>query len=252
MERGRAARALALLPIGALVALATSRAAPPGAGPAEVLAFQGLGTEILLLCVALAGASLGSAPLASRLGLGPGALALRWQALLVLGTVAASHGLDGVLELSGLGSDGALAQIDAALAGVRGRALWLALLGVGLAPGISEELLCRGLVQRGLATRLGPALAILLGALFFGALHGERVHAVFASALGLYLGAAAQLAGSVRVAIACHATNNLLAVAVAALVPGAPLVTPASTAAGFGVALLCLLAAWRHGRGTAA
>src|SRR5262249_43121251 len=160
------------------------------------------GTEIFLLCVALAGAGLGGAPRLARLGLGPGALALRWQALLVLGALAASHGLDGLLEISGLRRDGVLAQLDLALAGIRGRELWLALLCVGIAPGVAEELLCRGLVQRGLASRLGPALAIALAALLFGALHADLVHAAFATALGLYLGIAAQLARSVRLAIA--------------------------------------------------
>jgi membrane protease YdiL (CAAX protease family) len=247
MERRGIARALALLLLGAGAGVATSRLAAGDAAPADVLSLQSLGTEIFLLCVALAGAGLGAAPRFARLGLGPSALALRWQALLVLGAVAASHGLDGLLEISGLRRDGALAQLDLALAGIRGRELWLALLCVGVAPGVAEELLCRGLVQRGLASRLGPALAIPLAALLFGALHADLVHAAFASALGLYLGIAAQLAGSVRVAIACHATNNVLAVALAALWPGAELVTRASTAAGFAVALLCLWVAWRGG-----
>src|SRR5262249_8081529 len=144
-----------------------------------------------------------------------------------------------------LRQDGVLAQLDQALAGLRGRELWLALFCVGIAPGVAEELLCRGLVQRGLASRLGPALAIPLAALAFGALHADLVHAAFPGALGLYLGVVAQLARSVRVAIACHATNNVLAVMLAALWPGAELVTRASTAAGFAVALLCLWAAWR-------
>jgi membrane protease YdiL (CAAX protease family) len=243
----RIARALALLAFGAAAGLATARVAPVNAPPAQALALQSLASEIVLLAVALAGASLGAAPLGARLGLVPSALALRWQAVLVAGTIAASHGLDGVLELSGLREGGALEQLDATLAGIRGRTLWLALFAVGIAPGVAEELLCRGLVQRGLAPRVGPALAIALAALFFGALHGDPVHAAFASALGLYLGASAWLAGSVRVAIACHATNNLLAVAAAAIWPGAELVTRSSTATGFAVALVCLAATWRRG-----
>jgi len=251
MQRPRVATALALLGLGAAAGFATSRLAPAGAPPAEAIAFGSLGSEIFLLGLALAGASLGEGPLGARLGLAPSALALRWQVLLALGAVAASHGLDGVLEISGLREDGVLAHLDSALAGIRGRTLWLALLGVGLAPGVAEELLCRGLVQRELARRLGPALAVILAALFFGALHGDPVHAAFASVLGLYLGSAAQIAGSVRVAIAGHATNNLLAVAAGALWPGASLVSAASALAGFGIAILCLAAAWCAARRTA-
>jgi membrane protease YdiL (CAAX protease family) len=247
MERRRIAKALALLPLGAVAGLATSHLSlAGGASPAESLALQSLGVEIFLVSVAVAGATLGPAPPGVRLGLAPSALGWRWQALLVLGAIASSYGLDGVLEISGLREHSVLAQLDGTLAGVRGRALLLALVGIGLAPGIAEELLCRGLVQRSLEARLGPALAVPLAALFFGALHGDRVHAAFASVLGLYLGLAAQLAGSVRVAIACHAINNLLAVAVAAIWPGLELVTGASTAAGFGVALACLWAVKRR------
>src|SRR5262245_25468117 len=241
----RVAKACALLALGAAAGVAVSGLTPAGAPEAAAIALGSLGSEIFLLALALAGAALGPGPIAARLGLGPGALGWTPQVLLVVGAVAASHGLDGVLELSGLREGGALARIDAALVGVRGRALALALVGMGLAPGIAEEVLCRGLVQRELAQRLGPALGVLLAAAFFGALHGDAVHATFAGVLGLYLGTAAQLAGSVRVAIAGHCANNLLAVAVAALAPGPALATAASALAGFSVALACLAAAWR-------
>ena len=54
-------------------------------------------------------------------------------ALLVLGTLGVSHGLDGLLELSGLRERSALAEFDAALAEAGGKAFWLALLCIGLA-----------------------------------------------------------------------------------------------------------------------
>jgi membrane protease YdiL (CAAX protease family) len=38
------------------------------------------------------------------------------------------------------------------------------------------------------------------------------VHSVFAAALGLYLGLAAEWAGSTRASIGCHLVNNLTAV----------------------------------------
>jgi membrane protease YdiL (CAAX protease family) len=94
--------------------------------------------------------------------------------------------------------------------------------------------------------RLGPAVAIPLASALFGALHVDPVHAVFAGVLGLYLGLAAHLAGSVRAAIGCHALNNLLAVAVAARWADAELTSPASTALGFAVAAACLWAVDRR------
>jgi membrane protease YdiL (CAAX protease family) len=241
MDRRRAARAAALLSLGAAAGLATCRYPElAGGAPAERFAIQSLGIEIFLAAIALAGASLSRRSLRARLGLGAGRLPPRLVALLVVGTLATSHALDGVLELSGLRERSALASFDLTLAGARGRAFWLALVGIGLAPGVAEELLFRGFVQRGLAARLGPALAIVLAAALFGAFHAEPVYAVSAGVLGLYLGLAAHLAGSLRAAIVCHAANNLLAVVEAARWPGLELADPASTAGGFALAAACL------------
>ena len=241
MDRRRGARALGLLLLGTISGFATCRAAPPSGGSlAEHFAIDSLGLEIFLAGMALAGASLSRAPLRRRLALGPGRIPAPLLATLVVGTVAVSHGLDGSIELLGLRETSSLASFDFTLAGIRGRALLLALIGIGLAPAIGEELLCRGLVQRGLLERFRPSVAIPLAAAFFGALHVDPVHAVSAGLLGLYLGLAAYLAGSTRAAIACHAVNNLLAVAEAARWPRIELSDPTSTAAGFAVAAACL------------
>ena len=251
MDRRRGARALGLLLLGAISGFATCRVVPPlGGSLAEHFAIDSLGLEIFLAGVALAGAALSRAPLRRRLDLGPSRIPARLLATLVVGTVAVSHGLDGVIELLELREKSSLASFDVTLAGARGSALVLALVGIGLAPAIAEELLCRGLVQRGLLARFRPVVAIPLAAAFFGALHIDPVHAVFASLLGLYLGLAAYLAGSTRAAIACHAVNNLLAVAVAARWPRLELSDPTSTTAGFVLAAACLWAVDR--RATAA
>jgi membrane protease YdiL (CAAX protease family) len=211
-----------------------------GGSPAERFAIQSLGIEIFLAAVALAAASLSRRPLRARLGLGPSRIPLLQVALLAVGAIALSHALDGVLELTGLREHSAIASFDFTLAGARGGALAIALLGIGLAPGIAEELLFRGFVQRGLEARLGPAAAIVLAAALFGAFHADLVYAVSAGVLGLYLGLAAQLAGSTRAAIACHAVNNLLAVAQAALWPELWIADPASVGGGFVLAAACL------------
>ncbi len=241
MDRRRGVRALGLLLIGSLCGFATCHLAPPTGGSlAEQLAIHSLGLEIFLAAAALAGASLSRLPLRRRLGLGPSRIPAHQLAALVVGTIAVSHGLDGVIELLDLRAKSSLASFEFTLAGARGAALALALVGIGLAPAVAEELLCRGLVQRGLEARLPPVVAIPLASAFFGALHVDPVHAVFASLLGLYLGLAAYLAGSIRAAIACHAVNNLLAVAIAALWPGLEIADPVSTCAGFLLAAACL------------
>ncbi len=250
MDRRRATRAAALLLLGAATGFATCRFSPASGGSlAGHFALQSLGLEVFLAAVALASASLSRRPLRARLGLGGSRLPARPLAVLVVGAIALSHGLDGILELTGLREHSPLAGFDFTLAGARGRALWLALIGLGLAPGIAEELFFRGLLQRGLEAHLRPAVAIPLAAGVFGAFHdfrGEPAYALSTAVLGLYLGLAAHLDGSIRAAIACHAANNLLAVAVAACWPQLQGANPASTGLGFAFAAACLWAVDRR------
>jgi membrane protease YdiL (CAAX protease family) len=238
--------ALWIAALAASAGAATCALAPEGsAGRTEEVAIGGLGFELFLGLLALAGAALSAAPVRERLGLSKGRLSAGQLALLVLGTLALSHALDAVIDLARLGEGGSLAELDAALAGARGRALWLALLGLGLAPGVAEELLCRGFVQRGLLPSLGAPAAVTVAALFFGALHVDPVHAGFAAVLGLYLGTLSHLAGSLRPAIACHAANNLCAVAMAAFLPALEVPPAASIGLGGGFALAALAWVWR-------
>lgn len=238
---------LLIAALAASAGASTCALAPEAAANrAEEMAIHGLGFELFLGLMALAGAALSAAPVSERLGLRAGRLSGGLLALLVLGTVALSHALDAVIDLTQLGKHGPLAELEAALAGIRGRSFWLALLGLGLAPGVAEELLCRGLVQRGLAPSLGAPAAVVLATLFFGALHVDPVHAAFAAVLGLYLGILSHLAGSVRAAIACHAANNLCAVVVSAFAASLEIPPAASIGLGGGFALAVLAWVWRR------
>jgi membrane protease YdiL (CAAX protease family) len=144
------------------------------------------------------------------LGLGRAQLgAPAWLAC-VLGTLALSGALGFAVEALGLRESGSLAQLDAAARAGARDATWLVLLAFGVAPGIGEELLVRGALQRGLARGIG-ALSIPVAALVFGALHSDWVHTPAAFALGCYLGAVAYLARSTWPAVACHVANNLVA-----------------------------------------
>ncbi len=187
--------------------------------PVAVAGVQSLGLEWFLAFLALTGAAFWDEPLKQRLGLGPGRLTLSSTAWLVAGGLALSFALDGLAWHSGLRPQSNLAKFDTLLADASQLGIFWALLGIGIAPGIGEELLCRGLLQRGIERRWGPGWAILLASLSFGALHGESVHAGFAALLGLYLGSIAVLAGSIRPAILCHVVNNLLGVVSATRFP---------------------------------
>lgn len=211
----------------------------------ETMAGHGLGFEIFLGILAFAGAALSPGSAWERLGLRPGRLSAGQTVLLVLGTLGASLALDGLLDLTGLKEQGSLGEFTRLIAGIRGRALLLSLLAFGLAPGISEELLCRGLLQRGLVRRLGAPVGILLASAIFGALHVDPIHAASAVALGLYLGIASHLAGGIRASIACHIVNNLVALGTGTFLPGADAGGLPAIGAGGGTALVALWLVWR-------
>jgi len=239
------ALAFAALAVGALLAVPTLATSSGRFGDT-------LGFEIFLAMLALAFAARSPLGIRARLGLDRSALSRRAVALLALGTLALSYSLDGVYRRLELPDSGVLFQFESELAGVRGGTLAFALLSFALVPGIAEELLCRGLVQRGLRSRYGPIPSILFAAALFGALHMDPIHSTFAAILGVYLGAIAHLAGSVRPAIGCHIANNGAAVLGAAAAPGAGPMPTASLfiAAAFSLGVLGWL--WRSHRPPAA
>jgi membrane protease YdiL (CAAX protease family) len=239
--------AVALFTLAFAIGAATfGVAGTPSSGGAAGLALASLGLELFLGLMAIAGALLSSEPLGQRLALQPSRLPWQSLGLLVLGTLGLSQGLDGVLEVTGLREQSSLAEFDARLAGARGPALALTLLGIGIAPGIAEELLCRGLIQKGLERSLGTGAALVVAAIAFGALHLDPIHGAFATVLGLYLGLVMVLAGSLRAAILCHAVNNLLAVTATAFAPGFRVGGAIPALLGFAVAGACLGAVLRH------
>jgi len=240
-RRSALAVAFAALAVGGLLAV------PPLASSSDRFA-DTLGFETFIGMLALAFAVRSPLGIRARLGLGPSGLSRTALALLALGTLALSYSLDGVYRLIEPPEGGVLFQFESELAGIRGAALAFALLSFALLPGIAEELLCRGLLQRGLQARCGPMPAIVLASLFFGAIHMDPIHSVFAAILGLYLGAIAYLAGSVRASIGCHVANNTAAVLAAALSPrDGPMPTASLLlAAAFSLGVLGWV--WRHSR----
>ena len=86
-----------------------------------------------------------------------------------------------------------------------------AVLFIGVAPGICEEVLFRGYVQTGLSRRWGPWRGALVTAVLFGAMHLNFLQGAFATLLGLYLGLLTERTGSVIPAMLLHGMNNVLA-----------------------------------------
>lgn len=201
------AAALVLL----LAAWSALRAGLPDDG-ATTLAADALATAALIALIAVGGASFSAAPLAERLGLRPGRLGPGATALGALGLVGLSHALEAILTLVDAPASATLERFAAVLAAATPAELAVAVLAFAIASAGAEELLFRGLLQRGLAPRLGSAAAIALAAAAFAAAHGDPVHSVAAFPLGAYLGVLAWRDGSIRAALAAHVLNNAVAV----------------------------------------
>ncbi|HLL23635.1 MAG TPA: CPBP family intramembrane glutamic endopeptidase, partial [Kofleriaceae bacterium] len=88
------------------------------------------------------------------------------------------------------------------------------LLAVAVAPALCEEVLFRGVLVRGLATRLPRIAAIVLGAAVFSLYHMRVVQLVPTFTLGLVLGYLALRARSALPGVLAHFSNNAIALLV--------------------------------------
>ncbi len=99
--------------------------------------------------------------------------------------------------------------------GVAGKwPLPIALLTIGLAPGIGEELWFRGFLGRGLVSRNGVLAGVLLTSLLFAAIHLEPRQATVAFTLGVILHLSYLATRSLLVPILLHVGNNVASVLV--------------------------------------
>ncbi len=89
----------------------------------------------------------------------------------------------------------------------------LALVVYGVVPAVCEELVHRGLVLGALAPRVGRVLALAITTALFMALHLELARMVSAGLVGVSAGLLALWSRSIGPAIAVHAVNNLVALA---------------------------------------
>jgi sodium transport system permease protein len=131
------------------------------------------------------------------------------------------------------------------------------LLVVALAPAICEEVLFRGVLVRGLATRFFPLAAVLAGAIVFSLYHLRVVQLVPTFTLGLVLGYLALRADSALPGMIAHYANNAIALVIvrgdappiASALGKTPSITLAGTIATTTLGLV-LAAGWRKQRDT--
>ena len=178
--------------------------------PEGVVGLSLLPTQIALLLTAIAAAWLSPQPLTKRLGMTrPRASA----AIIVTWIVAAI-----VPFAVGMGAAHALARyvpvipVDPTVAKLYEKMRWEFagpfVLFIALAPGLAEELLFRGYVQRRLIQRWPVWLGILVTTVLFAVLHLMPHAVLFAFVIGLWLGLIAWRTDSVWPSVACHALVN--------------------------------------------
>ena len=81
---------------------------------------------------------------------------------------------------------------------------------LGLAAGVGEEWLFRGVVQLELADRVGAATGVALSSLVFGLLHAVTpLYAIFAGLASIYFGAIYLYTDNLAVAMACHTLYDI-------------------------------------------
>jgi membrane protease YdiL (CAAX protease family) len=136
----------------------------------------------------------------------------------VIGTAALSVAAGAASDLVGARKEGGtMEEIASSVAHARPPVMLLAVVLLGLGPGIAEETFFRGLMQTRLVARFGRWPGIVFTAALFGLIHLDPVQGPLAFLLGVFLGWTAEVLGGIRPSIAAHAVNNAIFVAAACL-----------------------------------
>ena len=92
-----------------------------------------------------------------------------------------------------------------------GTPLWATLLSVSVFAPLFEEWLCRGIILRGLLTRMKPGWAMVISSLFFALIHMNPWQALPAFLLGMLFAYVYYKTGSLKLTMLMHCTNNTFA-----------------------------------------
>ena len=127
-------------------------------------------------------------PRRERLRLLPSRVSAAAIVAMIVGILALSQALESIAILAGVGPGANLDWIARTLAAASPVGLLLAILVIGgLAP-VGEELFFRGFMLTRLRRVWSAGPAILVTAIAFGVIHGEWVHGVLATGIGIYSG----------------------------------------------------------------
>ena len=105
--------------------------------------------------------------------------------------------------------------VSAALEQMTGGPFWSSFLLTAIFAPIFEEWLCRGMVLRGLLTKMKPVWAIVISALFFALIHMNPWQALNAFIIGVILGYVYYKTGCLWLTMLMHFVNNGFAVIMA-------------------------------------
>lgn len=97
------------------------------------------------------------------------------------------------------------------MSGLTGGSFILSFISVSVFAPLFEEWLCRGVVLRGLLTKMRPASAIAVSAAFFAVLHMNPWQALPAFLLGVVFGYVYYKTGSLKLTMLMHFVNNTMA-----------------------------------------
>ena len=169
-----------------------------------------VGTMALAAGLALAGAWLSPTFWRDRLRLRRAPLRLPILLAGTLGVMSVGMLVSALMELHWLPRSNSLDVLDNMLQGLSAPGAVLAVLLLGLLPGLVEELLFRGYIQTRLVARWGAGWGIFSTALMFGISHLDLMQGAFAVGVGCILGFITMRVGSIVPAMICHAVNNTL------------------------------------------
>ncbi len=168
--------------------------------------------QLAALLMIVAAAALSSQPFAVRLGFVHGRLPVLTWPVLASATPFVGWVAGALSNWLGLESH-TQEQVETMVSGASGSMKWMVIIAVALLPGMMEEMLFRGYVQRRLLRRFGPFVALPVSTFFFAAMHLEPAHMFATVLLGFWLGLVAWQASSLWPAILCHVMNNFVSIA---------------------------------------
>ncbi len=93
----------------------------------------------------------------------------------------------------------------------------LMILSVVIIAPIYEEVIFRGIMLKGMASKMNPILAIIISSLFFAILHMNIPQGINAFLLGIVIGSIYLNTGSIYLSIFAHFVNNSVGITISGL-----------------------------------